>query len=68
MPQKNRYITPLRSWNDRLLLILKGMAMGMANKIPGVSGGIVSLAAGFYEEIFYSFSRIDGHAIQLLIK
>ena len=23
--------------------------MGVANKIPGVSGGIVALAAGFYE-------------------
>ena len=68
MPQKNRYITPVRSWNDRLLLILKGMAMGMANKIPGVSGGIVALAAGFYEELIYSFSRLDGKAIQLLFK
>ena len=34
---------------DFFLLILKGIAMGTANKIPGVSGGIVALASGFYE-------------------
>ena len=41
---------------QKLILILKGIAMGIANKIPGVSGGIVALAAGFYEELIYSFS------------
>ena len=28
-----------RTWRDAFLLVLKGMAMGTANKIPGVSGG-----------------------------
>ena len=48
-----------RSWSDAFLLIVKGMLMGMANKIPGVSGGIIALATGFYEELIHSFSRID---------
>lgn len=55
-----------RSWTDAILLIIKGMVMGMANKIPGVSGGIIALAAGFYEELIYSFSRIDLKAFKLL--
>ena len=55
-----------RSWKESFLLILKGMAMGMANKIPGVSGGIIALATGFYEELIYSFSRIDGKAFKIL--
>lgn len=55
-----------RTWRDALLLILKGMAMGTANKIPGVSGGIIALAAGFYEELIYSFSQLDIKAIKLL--
>ena len=42
--------------------------MGMANKIPGVSGGIVALAAGFYEELIYSFSRLDVKALKILFK
>lgn len=55
-----------RTWRDAFLLVLKGMAMGTANKIPGVSGGIIALAAGFYEELIFSFSRLDIKAIQLL--
>lgn len=57
-----------RTWKDTLLLVLKGIGMGMANKIPGVSGGIVALAAGFYEELIFSFSRIDEKAFALLFK
>jgi len=30
---------------DKILLILKGLAMGTANKVPGVSGGIVAFVA-----------------------
>ncbi len=55
-----------RTWRDAFLLVLKGMAMGTANKIPGVSGGIIALAAGFYEELIYSFSRLDLKALKLL--
>ena len=57
-----------RSWSDALFLIIKGMVMGMANKIPGVSGGIIALAAGFYEELIYSFSRIDAKAFKILFR
>ena len=57
-----------RTFRDRLLLVVKGMAMGMANKIPGVSGGIVALAAGFYQELIHSFSRFDAHAFRLLFQ
>ena len=42
--------------------------MGVANKIPGVSGGIVALAAGFYEELIYSFSRFNKTALTLVFK
>lgn len=57
-----------RTWSDALLLVIKGMFMGMANKIPGVSGGIIALAAGFYEELIYSFSRIDAKAFKILFR
>ena len=57
-----------RSWSDAFLLVIKGMVMGMANKIPGVSGGIIALAAGFYEELIYSFSRIDAKAFKIFFR
>lgn len=48
------------------LLILKGIAMGAANKVPGVSGGIVALVGGFYETLIYSFQHLNGKALKLL--
>ena len=36
-----------KSIGNGLILILKGMAMGIANKVPGVSGGIIALVFGF---------------------
>ena len=41
-----------RTFGDRVWLVLKGLAMGAANKVPGVSGGMVAFVAGFYEEFF----------------
>lgn len=39
-----------RSKKERLQLVLKGMAMGAADIVPGVSGGTIALIAGIYEE------------------
>lgn len=55
-----------RTFSDRLLLFFKGLAMGGANKIPGVSGGIVAFVTGFYEELIFSFNRINIKAFKLL--
>jgi len=42
--------------------------MGAANKVPGVSGGIVAFVGGFYEVFIYSLQQINGKAFMLLIK
>lgn len=49
------------------MLFLKGLAMGTANKVPGVSGGAVAFVLGFYEELIYSFQKINGKALKLLL-
>jgi uncharacterized membrane protein len=49
-------------------LFLKGIAMGAANKVPGVSGGTVSFVLGFYEELIASFQKINSKALKLLLK
>ena len=59
---------PKKTQRQKLLLICKGIAMGVANKIPGVSGGIVALAAGFYEELIYSFSRFNKTALHYYLR
>ena len=52
---------------DYLLLTLKGLAMGAANKVPGVSGGVVAFVSGFYEEFIYSLQQFNKTAFKLLI-
>ncbi len=56
-----------RTLTDKVLLVLKGLAMGAANKVPGVSGGVVAFVAGFYEEFIYSLQKINLKALKLLI-
>ncbi|SRX75570.1 hypothetical protein AEQU3_02566 [Aequorivita antarctica] len=41
--------------------------MGAANKVPGISGGVVAFVAGFYEEFIYSLQKINKKAFKLLI-
>jgi putative membrane protein len=56
-----------RTFSQKTTLFLKGLAMGAANKVPGVSGGTVSFVLGFYEELIYSFRKINFIALKLLI-
>ncbi len=56
-----------RTFTNKLLLFLKGLAMGAANKVPGVSGGTVAFVADFYEEMIYSFQKINKKAFLLLL-
>ncbi len=55
-----------RTFKDRIFLVIKGLAMGAANKVPGVSGGVVAFVAGFYEEFIYSLQRVNKTAFKLL--
>lgn len=55
-----------RTFKDKLFLVIKGLAMGAANKVPGVSGGVVAFVAGFYEEFIYSLQKVNKTAFKLL--
>ncbi|HSG04457.1 MAG TPA: DUF368 domain-containing protein [Marinobacterium sp.] len=57
-----------RSLNDYLKLLLKGVMMGAADAVPGVSGGTVAFITGIYEELIHSIRRCDPMALQLLFK
>ncbi|TRZ43613.1 DUF368 domain-containing protein [Robertkochia solimangrovi] len=58
---------PTRTIRDKVFLFIKGLAMGAANKVPGVSGGVVAFVAGFYEEFIYSLQKFNLKALKLLI-
>lgn len=42
---------------DKIILMLKGMIIGVANIIPGVSGGTLMITLGLYEEIINTISH-----------
>lgn len=48
-----------RTSKDYLVIILKGMAMGAADVVPGVSGGTIAFISGIYEELLNSISNIN---------
>ncbi|MBT6699614.1 MAG: DUF368 domain-containing protein [Flavobacteriales bacterium] len=50
-----------------VVLFLKGMAMGIANIIPGVSGGTIALITEIYEEFINSLKSFDLKALKLLL-
>ncbi|SDL87713.1 DUF368 domain-containing protein [Kriegella aquimaris] len=56
-----------RTLSDKFFLVIKGLFMGAANKVPGVSGGIVAFVGGFYEEFIYSLQKVNGKAFRLLL-
>ncbi|SHE33535.1 Uncharacterized membrane protein [Psychroflexus salarius] len=55
-----------RTFIDQFYLFIKGLAMGAANKVPGVSGGVVAFVAGFYEEFIYSLQKFNFKSLLLL--
>lgn len=42
--------------------------MGIADAVPGVSGGTIAFITGIYEELLHSLNEIDRDAFRLLIK
>lgn len=51
---------------ERVKLFLKGMAMGAADVVPGVSGGTIAFISGIYEELLRSVRGIGPDTIKAL--
>lgn len=50
----------------RTTLFLKGMAMGAADVVPGVSGGTIAFISGIYEELLSSISSVSFNTLRIL--
>jgi len=51
---------------SRIKLYLKGMAMGAADVVPGVSGGTIAFISGIYEELLSSIRSIGPDTLTVL--
>lgn len=54
-----------RSLKDYGLITLKGVGMGAADVVPGVSGGTIAFIVGIYEELLDSIKSINGSSLKL---
>nr|WP_298118860.1 DUF368 domain-containing protein [uncultured Pseudomonas sp.] len=52
--------------NKHVLLFIKGIAMGAADVVPGVSGGTVAFISGIYDELLRSIASVPAAALMLL--
>lgn len=48
------------------MISLKGLAMGAADVVPGVSGGTIAFITGIYEELIESINRVNLEALKVL--
>ncbi|MFK7933574.1 MAG: DUF368 domain-containing protein [Saprospiraceae bacterium] len=53
---------------DKITLALKGMAMGIAEVIPGVSGGTIAFITGIYEQLLNSIKAVGPELFTALKK
>lgn len=49
----------IKSTKEYFFLFIKGIAMGIADVIPGVSGGTIAFITGIYPELINSISNIN---------
>ncbi len=47
-------------------LYCKGVAMGLGDSVPGVSGGTIAVITGIYDKLVYSIRAIDAQAAAML--
>jgi putative membrane protein len=54
------------TWREGLSLFLKGVFMGAANIIPGVSGGTIALITGIYTELLLAIRSFNLETVRYL--
>ncbi|MCI5561142.1 MAG: DUF368 domain-containing protein [Phocaeicola sp.] len=57
-----------RSIKDYFVLVAKGMGMGAADVVPGVSGGTIAFIVGIYDELLNTIKSINIKNLRLLLK
>lgn len=55
----------MRKFSNYMMVTLKGIGMGAADVIPGVSGGTIAFLTGIYETLINSIRSVDATALKL---
>jgi putative membrane protein len=65
---KSQLFSTFAGMTDKIQLALKGMAMGIAEVIPGVSGGTIAFITGIYEKLLNSIKAFGPDLIPVFKK
>lgn len=57
-----------RKIKDYVIIALKGMGMGAADVVPGVSGGTIAFITGIYEELINTIKSVNLSSVKLLLQ
>ena len=69
--ENNAYYHPIdgnRSLKDYLSLLLKGFCMGIADVIPGISGGTIAFMLEIYQDLINAIRAFDARFVMLLLR
>lgn len=70
----NKYIQAIlsgpgpRNWREAFILWLKGLCMGGADIIPGVSGGTMAFITGIYSDLITAITSVGGRFFSRLVR
>jgi putative membrane protein len=56
----------MKAVQHRLLLFLRGVAMGAVDLVPGISAGTIAFVTGIYEELIHSIKSFNLDALKTL--
>ncbi|MBN2776877.1 MAG: DUF368 domain-containing protein [Bacteroidales bacterium] len=56
------------NFREAIIVFFKGMGMGAANVVPGVSGGTIALITGIFERLIDAIKSFNLKALKLLLK
>jgi len=57
-----------RTLKDYIIICLKGIAMGAADVVPGVSGGTIAFISGIYQELIDTINDVNFNTLRILKK
>jgi putative membrane protein len=60
--------TVVLSGRNGFILYLKGIAIGLGDSVPGISGGTIAVVTNIYETFIHSLCSIDSSAFKMLFR
>ena len=64
-PESSTLVKPLTR-AEMMVLFFKGMAMGAADVVPGVSGGTIAFISGIYQRLIEAIKSLEPRALSVL--